>query len=108
MIKINHSFIRKSTILLGFFALTVACRHQQPERALSENEKYAIEKGHEAAERIIQMPKGSMQQEKAVLAARAQEQRIREAGDSAAAAAYAAAVEQKLDSAGVISRDRHN
>ncbi len=67
-----------------------------PTAPTSPNVTLAATKGREAATEALSLPKGSMQQEKALLRIRATEHRIRTAGDSAAADAYAAAAEAVL------------
>lgn len=79
---------------------TVSCSSNDTQ--VSENERAAAEYGRADAEKAIQTDPGSMERERAILHIRANEQKIKETGDSAAAAAYAGAAEERLDSAGII------
>lgn len=69
----------------------------------SPNVPLASAQGREAALQALKLPKGSMQQEKALLHMRATEHRIRLTGDSAAADAYIQAAKAVLDSAYSVS-----
>lgn len=67
-----------------------------------ENVRAAIEHGRADADKAIEEQPNSQAREHAILRIRANEQKIKEAGDSAAAAAYARAAEERLDSAGIL------
>ncbi|MCC8113934.1 MAG: hypothetical protein LIP03_08050 [Bacteroidales bacterium] len=97
----------KFLLVVAVGAVMAGCHHEKA-RELTANELYAIQKGYEAAEQVLSLPKGSVEQEKALLAIRAREERIKAAGDTLAAEAFVSAVEEKLDSAGLLSRGRHN
>lgn len=75
-----------------------------PSASTSSNETLASAKGREAALKALEMPSGSMQQEKAMLHIRAIEHKIRQAGDTLAADAYLRAAQAVLDSASVSVR----
>lgn len=68
----------------------------------SESVRAAVEHGRADADKAIEAKSDSQERERAILQIRANEQKIKETGDSAAAAAYVRAAEERLDSAGIL------
>lgn len=83
-------------------AVIAGCGSRE-KRLYSPNEPLARQEGIKAAERVEKTAPG-MEQEKAILAIRAKEQEIRQAGDSLAADAFASAAKEYLDSVGVFTQ----
>lgn len=94
---IGFKYIVIAACLVG----AAACSKPAPAQ-LSESERQAIELGRADAGKAIDAAPGSQQRESAILHIRANQQKINESGDSAAAAAYARAAEERLDSAGIL------
>lgn len=95
MIDIKHIAIAACVAL-------AACSSPAPAPQQSESECQASEQGRADAAKAIEAAPGSMERERAILQIRANEQKIKESGDSAAAAAYIRAAEASLDSAAII------
>lgn len=90
----------KNIALAACLALAASCA--PPETKISDNEQAAITHGRADAAKVIEAKPDSQERERAILHIRANEQIIKEAGDSAAAAAYVNAAEARLDSAGIL------
>ncbi|MDE7376525.1 MAG: hypothetical protein K2N16_06730 [Muribaculaceae bacterium] len=82
-------------------AVAVSCSSPEAQ-PMPENVRAAIEHGRADAGKAIKAQPGSQEREQAILRIRANQQKINEAGDSAAADAYARAAEERLDSAGIL------
>lgn len=82
--------------------LTVAASCSSTETSISESEQAAAEHGRADADKAIEAKPHSKEREHAILHIRANEQKIKETGDSTAAAAYVRAAEERLDSAGIL------
>lgn len=90
----------KHIVIAGCLFAVASCSSNDAQ--ISESEYAAAEYGRADAEKAIQAEPGSMGRERAILHIRSNEQKIKETGDSAAAAAYARAAEERLDSAGIL------
>ena len=95
MIDLKHIAIAVCSVA----AVSCSSPEAQP---MPENVRAAIEHGRADAGKAIEAQSGSQERERAILRIRSNQQKINEAGDSAAAAAYAHAAEERLDSAGIL------
>lgn len=92
----------KYLVIFTFLIIAIACTDgDKNSRKLTANELFAIEKGYEAADSVINSTPG-MAREKALLSIRATQQQIMTAGDTLAALAFARAAQERLDSAALL------